>query len=168
MRFVDTASDLAAAREEYGISMFPRGGIHWNSLATALGTQKVIAAVNAQRSDPLLATLSFTWRISYHPQGVDRDLLDIMNLRHPDTNYPVPELTYQSTPPPGGCHTTTITEVGGSFLRNLNSTLEKLACPPNITTGSTGSRGTSTMPAVACMSCRWTRMRAACPCSTPT
>ena len=41
VHFVDTASDLAAAREEYGISMFPRGGIHWNSLATALGTQKV-------------------------------------------------------------------------------------------------------------------------------
>jgi alginate O-acetyltransferase complex protein AlgJ len=133
VRFADTASDLTAAREEYGISMFPRGGTHWNWLGTALGAQKVIAAVNAQRSDPLLATLSFTWRISYHPQGGDRDLLDIMNLRHPDTNYPVPELTYQSAPPPGGCHTTTITEVGGSFLRNLNSTLEKLACPPDIT-----------------------------------
>ncbi len=66
VHFIDTASDLAAAREEYGISMFPRGGIHWNSLATALGTQKVIAAVNAQRPEPLLAPFSFTWRISLH------------------------------------------------------------------------------------------------------
>ena len=132
VRFVDTASDLAAAREQYGISMFPRGGIHWNSLAAALGTQQVIAAVNAQRDVPLLATLSFTWQTSYNPQGIDRDLLDIMNLRHPDTHYPVTELAYQSAPPPGGCRTTTITEVGGSFLGYLNNTLEQLACPPKI------------------------------------
>ena len=76
--------------------MFPRGGTHWNSLASALGTQKVIAAVNGQRAGPLLAALSFAWRISYNPQGGDRDLLDLMNLKHPDTHYPVPELTYQS------------------------------------------------------------------------
>ena len=133
VRFVDTASDLTAAREAYGVSMFPRGGTHWNSLGSALGTQKVIAAVNAQRPVPLLATLNFTWRITYNPQGSDRDLLDIINLPHPDTHYPVPELTYQSSPGPNGCHTTSITEVGGSFLRLLNSTLEKLACPPDIT-----------------------------------
>ena len=36
--------------------MFPRGGIHWNSLATALGTQKVIAAVNAPRPEHLRST----------------------------------------------------------------------------------------------------------------
>jgi alginate O-acetyltransferase complex protein AlgJ len=133
VHFIDTASDLAAAREEYGISMFPRGGIHWNSLATALGTQKVIAAVNAQRPEPLLAPFSFTWRISYTPRGIDRDLLDLMNLRYPDTHYPVPELVYQSDPLPGACHPVAITEVGGSFLDGLNSTLQKLACPPDIT-----------------------------------
>jgi alginate O-acetyltransferase complex protein AlgJ len=133
VHFVDTASDLAAAREKYGISMFPRGGIHWNSLATALATQKVIAAVNARRPDPLLATFSFTWRISYTARGIDRDLLDLMNLRHPDTHYPVPELAYQSEPLPGACHPMDITEVGGSFLDGLNWTLQKLACAPVIT-----------------------------------
>ncbi len=132
VQFVDTASEMTAARETYGVSMFPRGGIHWNSLGSALGTQKVIAAVNAQRPAPLLATLNFTWRISYHPQGSDRDLLDIINLPYPDTHYPVPILTYQSSPPPNGCHTISITEVGGSFLRLLNSTLERLGCPPEI------------------------------------
>jgi alginate O-acetyltransferase complex protein AlgJ len=133
VHFVDTASDLAAAREEYGISMFPRGGIHWNSLATALGAQKLIAAVNAQRPEPLLPTFSFTWRISYTPRGIDRDLLDLMNLRYPDTHYPVPELAYRSDPLPGGCHPVEITEVGGSFLDGFNTTLQKLTCPPVIT-----------------------------------
>ncbi len=132
VRFVDAASGLIAAREEYGVDMFPRGGAHWNSLASGLGTEKVIAALNAQRREPLLATLSFTWHISYKPQGSDRDLLDVLNMPDPDAHYPVPELTYQSTPPPNGCRTITISEVGGSFLGGLNSALEKLACPPKI------------------------------------
>ena len=133
VRFVDTASGLIAAREEYGISMFPRGGTHWNSLATALAAQKVIAAVNTQKGDPILSTLDFSWHVSYNPGPSDRDLLDLMNLPHPDTHYPVPHLTYQSTPTANGCHPITITEVGGSFLGGLDYTLEKLACVPEIT-----------------------------------
>ena len=132
VRFVDAASGLVAAREEYGVDMFPRGGIHWNSLASALGTEKVIAAVNAQRREPLLATLGFAWHISYNPQGSDRDLLDLLNMKDPDAHYPVPELAYRSTSPANGCHSITIAEVGGSFLGGLNSTLQKLACPPRI------------------------------------
>ena len=132
VHFVNAASGLRAARDEYKVDMFPRGGIHWNSLAAALGVQKVIAAVNAQVRDPLLATLGFKWHISYDPQGSDRDLLDLLNMKAPDSHYPVPSLTYESRPPANGCHTITITEVGGSFLASLNSTLEKLACPPKI------------------------------------
>ncbi|HET7879414.1 MAG TPA: hypothetical protein VFL55_00910 [Acetobacteraceae bacterium] len=133
VRFVDTASGLADARKEYGIEMFPRGGVHWNALGATLGALKVIDAINSRREEPLLGSLSFTWQVSYNPRGADRDLLDIMNLRNPDTHYPVPEVTYSSTPPPGGCQTVTITEVGGSFLHGLNSVLLKLACPPTIT-----------------------------------
>jgi hypothetical protein len=133
VHFVDAASNLPAAREQYGIDMFPRGGIHWNWLAAALGTEKVVAAVNAQHLSPPLTTFSFDWKISYTPTATDRDLLDILNLPHPDRHYPVPELTYHSSPPPGGCRTVRITEVGGSFLMGINSTLERLACPPDIT-----------------------------------
>ena len=133
VQFVDAASDLPAAREEYGIDMFPRGGTHWNSLAAALGTLKVVAAVNAQRHGPPLPTFNFTWKVSYKPQGIDRDLLDIMNLPHPDLHYPVPELVYQSSPPLSGCHTGKIVEVGGSFLGGINSTMDRLVCPPDIT-----------------------------------
>jgi hypothetical protein len=133
VRFVDAASDLATARHEYGIEMFPRGGIHWNSLASAIGTLKIIGAVNAQPLGPRLTTFSFTWKISYNLQAIDRDLLDIMNLPYPDLHYPVPELTLQSEPLPSGCHTVKIAEVGGSFLGSINDTMGKLACPPDIT-----------------------------------
>jgi alginate O-acetyltransferase complex protein AlgJ len=133
VRFVDGASPLPAAREKYGIDMFPRGGIHWNKLAAALATQDVIAAVNAQHASPPLMPFTFTWTISYKPDATDRDLLDIMNLPHPDRHFPVPELSYQSAEPPGGCKPLKITEVGGSFLMGINNTLEALACPPEIT-----------------------------------
>ena len=131
--FVDTASYLAAVRDDFAISLFPRGRTHWNMLGAAIGTEKVIAGLNAQRREPLLATLGFTWRVSYGPQGTDRDLLDLMNLPYPNAHYAVPELTYYSIPPRTSCHSAAITEVGGSFLFILNSTLAKLDCPPVIT-----------------------------------
>ncbi len=133
VRFVDTASMVSAAREKYPISMFPRGGIHWNSLAAALGTQTLIAAVNAQQRGSILAELSFTWRVSYHPRGLDRDMMDMLNLPFPDAHYAVPELTYQSSAGAAGCHAIRITEVSGSFLFGINDALQKLACPPDIT-----------------------------------
>ena len=64
-------------------------------------------------------------RVSYGPQGTDRDLLDLMNLPYPNAHYAVPELTYYSIPPRTSCHSAAITEVGGSFLFVLNSTLAK-------------------------------------------
>jgi hypothetical protein len=133
VHFVDGASPLPAAREKYGIDMFPRGGIHWNKLSAALATQDFVAAINAQHGAPPLTTFTFDWAVSYWPNAGDRDLLDIMNLPHPDAHYPVPELTYKSSDPPGGCKTVKITEVGGSFLMGINDTLERLACPPDIT-----------------------------------
>lgn len=132
VRFVDGASNLAAARETYGIDMFPRGGIHWNALAAALATQDLVATLNAERAAPPLTSFRFTWRVSMNPVGADRDLLDMMNLPHPDRTYPVPVLDFQSADPPGGCRTVRIAEVGGSFLMGLNDVLEKLACPPDI------------------------------------
>ncbi len=132
VHFVNAAAMMAPAQEKYGIDMFPRGGIHWNWLGAAVATQAIVAAINEQGRAPKLPTLTFDFTVSYRPRGIDRDLLDILNLPYPDTHYPVPELTYHSDPPPGGCKTVRITEVGGSFLGSINSTLQKLACPPEI------------------------------------
>lgn len=133
VRFVDAASYLAAvSKDYYPMALFPRGGTHWNGLAAALAAQKVIAAVDAQQPEPLFATLSFAWHVSYAPAGSDRDLLDLMNLPYPDAHYPVPELTYRSVSPSQGCHAVAMTEVGGSFMYGLNDILAKLDCPPKI------------------------------------
>jgi hypothetical protein len=132
VRFVDTASYLTAVSKDYPISMFPRGGTHWNELAAALGTQALIAAVNAQRRGSILAELRFTWRVSYNPRGLDRDMMDMLNLPFPDAHYAVPELTYPSSAEAAGCHAIRITEVSGSFIFGINDALQKLACPPEI------------------------------------
>ncbi len=133
VHFVDSASLMPAARERFGIGMFPRGGIHWNALGSAVATQAVIAAINAQGRAPPLTTFDFTWEVSYKPSGSDRDLLDIMNLPYPDAHYPVPVLTLRSTPPPGACRPVRIAEVGGSFLAEIDETMTRLACAPDIT-----------------------------------
>ena len=133
VRFVDGASPLASARAQYGLDMFPRGGTHWNELAAALGTERLVLAAASAHVRPPLTPFTFAWAMSDTATGADRDLLDIMNLPHPDARYPVPRLTFHSEEPAGGCKPTRITEIGGSFLMGVNVILEKLACPPDIT-----------------------------------
>ena len=135
--FVDTASYLAAVRDDFAISLFPRGGTHWNMLGAAIGTEEGDSQ-GSMRSD-----VSRCWRLSASPLcefhtgrtghgsrsarpdesaipecalcGAGIDLL----LDPPaDQLPPAPQLR---------------TEVGGSFLFILNSTLAKLDCPPVIT-----------------------------------
>ena len=113
--------------------MFPRGGIHWNAIGSTLGTQKLIAAINAQREEPLLA----------EPRLHLEDVVQSARQRSRSARHHEPAPSgrtlcgagahLSSAPPPGGCHTVAITEVGGSFLHGLNSGLLKLACPPTIT-----------------------------------
>jgi hypothetical protein len=94
------------------------------SMPSKLFAPSYAAAPSCRRVEQLL---------SYNPEESDRDLLDLMNLPHPDTHYPVPHLTYPATIPASGCHPITIIEVGGSFLGGLDYALKRLACPPEIT-----------------------------------
>ncbi len=127
----DTASLVAHARDAYPISMFPRGGVHWNRLAASLGAQAVTDAINRLHGSPLLTPFTISWERSFTPEQSDRDLLDILNLMYPDKHYEVPVVTIHSQPP-ADCHPTRITEVAGSFLFLLNDALAQAACPPEI------------------------------------
>ncbi len=128
---VDTASLIAHARDHYPISMFPRGGVHWNRLAASLAAQAVTDAVNRLHGSQLLTPFTISWTRSFTPEQSDRDVLDILNLMYPDKHYEVPVVTIHSHPPPV-CHPTRITEVAGSFLFLLDDALEQAACPPRI------------------------------------
>ena len=131
VHYADTASLVAHARDAYPISMFPRGGVHWNRLAASLGAQAVTDAINRLRGSPLLTPFTISWERSFTPEQSDRDLLDILNLMYPDKHYEVPVVTIHSQPP-ADCNPTRITEVAGSFLFLLNDALAQAACPPEI------------------------------------
>ncbi len=131
VHYLDAATLIAEARESYPISMFPRGGIHWNMLAAGLAAQALTDKLNALHESPILTPFTLTWERSFKPQGSDRDLIEILNLMWPDTHYEVPVVTFHSVPP-ASCRPARITEVGGSFLFELDDALAAIACPPEI------------------------------------
>ena len=47
INIVDAATLVAEARHKYPISMFPRGGTHWNMLAAALAAQALTDKLNS-------------------------------------------------------------------------------------------------------------------------
>jgi alginate O-acetyltransferase complex protein AlgJ len=131
IHYVDAATLIAEAREEYPISMFPRGGIHWNTLAASIAAQAVTDELNRLHGSPILTPFTFSFERSWQPQGSARDLMDLLNLIWPDTHYEVPVVTYHSAER-DVCQPARITEVGGSFLFELDDSLAQVACPPEI------------------------------------
>ena len=107
IHYLDAATLIAEARASYPISMFPRGGIHWNMLAAGLAAQALTDKLNALHESPILTPFTLTWERSFKPQGSDRDLIEILNLMWPDTHYEVPVVSFHSVPPailPAGTH----------------------------------------------------------------
>jgi hypothetical protein len=109
--------------------MFPRGGTHWDALGGALAAQALTGAADADGGR--LTPFSFSVALGWRPTGDDRDLYDMLNLVAPDDRYPVPLLTYHSTPPTP-CRPQRIAQVAGSFVFRLNESLMAVACPPEI------------------------------------
>src|SRR5271166_823208 len=132
IHYVDTATVVAEAKSKYDISMFPRGGIHWNMLAASLGAQAVTDKLNAMFGSTVLTPFTISWQRSHDPQGSDRDLLDMLNLVWPDKRYEVPMVTLHPAERDSPCKPLRITEVGGSFLFEMDDALSQVPCPPAI------------------------------------
>ena len=136
VNFVDTSSLIAKAKPHYPLDMFPRGGTHWNAIASAISTQAIIARINALHPDRPLGSFDFSWRRAQagddvDPEKVDHDLLDLFNLVRPDNRNPVPALTAHPVPQ-GHCNALTVADVGGSFMFEINDWLVRSACPPKL------------------------------------
>lgn len=131
VRYVDTATLVAEATRSSAITLFPRGGTHWNQLGAALAAQAVTEAVNARR--PLLTPFRIDWTVSTNPQGTDRDIYDMVDrpIRH--DRYQVPAVAVQSDPP-ASCGPARVTQVAGSFIFGINNILVQAACPPELRT----------------------------------
>lgn len=127
VRFADATAAVQSVRDDYPTPMFPRGGIHWNQVGAAVGTQSLIAAIGRPE---LLPAFSFSVAVTYRPEDDESDLLDTLNLRWPDRRYPVPRVTL--APAAGPCRPVRIAEATGSFMFKMNEVLEKSSCPPVI------------------------------------
>lgn len=108
---------------------FPRGGIHWNELAMARGSQQIVDAINTQAGRELLTPFSFTVTVSSPAEGRDRDLAELANLLVAPIDYPTPKLTY-SHPSCDGREATRVDAalVGTSFIDPVSEVLTEQAC----------------------------------------
>ena len=153
INYVDAATLVLEARHKYPISVFPRGGTHWNMLAASIAAQAVTDKLNSMREDPLLTPFTFTAERSFYPQGSARDLMEILNLVWPDTHYEVPVMSYNAKPP-AICQPTRLTEIGGSFLFEMDDVLAQSPARPRSATGSIGTSSISGIPAEPPNHCR--------------
>jgi alginate O-acetyltransferase complex protein AlgJ len=104
---------MKQATKLYGVSMFNRGGTHWNNLAASVAANEIIKKINNQ-GHVHLSTLHFQYKMRKPKlEDVECDLLALANLLHPHRDYFVPRVNIQpvknNTPPQS------ISIVGSSF-----------------------------------------------------
>lgn len=113
--FVD-AIDLVEREKLKGppVPLFPKGGLHWNWRAAFVATNAVQACF-AEQNKPVQPIELLGSSISNNPVGEESDLLQLMNLAHPDrlSSYPCERLTIkpEATSP---AHLN-MAAIGGSF-----------------------------------------------------
>jgi hypothetical protein len=132
IQYVDGTELIAANRDKFAISMFPRGGIHWNMQGASLVAKAITDKLNALRGPDTLTPFTFSVAPSYSPENSDRDLMEILNLLWPDYHYEVPVVTYHPASRREPCRPLRIAEVAGSFLFNVNDALSQITCPAHI------------------------------------
>ena len=132
IRFLDGSGVVASQRKTQKITLFPRGGTHWNALGSAIVAEQVAAIIKAQRSDLDLDGISTSWIESHNTAGSDSDILGMMNLYRPDMNYPVPKIVPSAKRDSTTCRAAKIMEVGGSFVMSMNSAFLQMNCKPDI------------------------------------
>jgi alginate O-acetyltransferase complex protein AlgJ len=129
---LDTTALLFAAREKYPFAMFPRGGTHWNGVASALAAQALTANLDAHLKGRPIPDFTFTYHLAPpNLNGTDADLAELLNLFDTPDDYLVPALT-SDQPLAGTCQKLNIVMVGGSFLGGIAQSFSNLPCAPRI------------------------------------
>jgi alginate O-acetyltransferase complex protein AlgJ len=124
VKYVDAASLISAAAPQYPIDLFPRGGTHWNYLASAIATRELTLALRKDGQASPLPIYDFDWALRSEALGIDRDLLNLLNLIWPDAKYPTAAITGK-----GDCAAAPkIFAVGGSFLIEPLTNLAETPC----------------------------------------
>jgi hypothetical protein len=125
---VDGAGLTAASMANYPIDLFPRGGTHWNYLASALSARALTTSLNRDGRRSPVPVYDFHWREKSEAQGTDRDLLDLLNLLWPDARYPTAAVSARAVEACAAAPK--LLAVGGSFLVQVVSNLVEAPCSP--------------------------------------
>ena len=127
---VDSASLIQSLKHHSDVSMFPRGGAHWNMLGAAHAADAIISEINRQANRPLAPKLSFTYEVTNRPRGTDRDLADLLNLLFPRIRYPVPAVVIRPSVPCDEKEVTSLNValIGNSFAEHLYNALYTGGC----------------------------------------
>jgi alginate O-acetyltransferase complex protein AlgJ len=80
---VDTASLIHSLKGTYEVELFPQGGVHWNDIGGARAVTALVDDINRQAGRQLVPPFSFTYTLSGVSSGVDRDLVDLLNVFFP-------------------------------------------------------------------------------------
>jgi alginate O-acetyltransferase complex protein AlgJ len=120
LRYVDGYTQTEDAKALWpGITLFPRGGTHWNFLGAYYSAEALLDSVRGESGleiPPLeLGNVTF----DENAQGFDRDLVDFQNLFFPDATYPVSHPEFHMSKGEGGG--VKIVLVGTSFLSQIST-----------------------------------------------
>jgi alginate O-acetyltransferase complex protein AlgJ len=132
VRYVDTTASVTAAKQQFPIALFPRGGAHWNMIGAAVAAQAIEAGLNASRSDKVFAPFTFTWTPAPAPIYPDDELSSLLNQLQPDLNFVSPLVTFHDEAPLTPCHPITVALVGGSFLHQPGAAIAQGTCRPHM------------------------------------
>src|SRR5439155_17459430 len=114
----------------YDVPLFPQGGVHWNKLGAGLAGQAVLGEINRQAGRVIVPPFGFSYTIAKAPEGMDRDLADLMNVFFPPLTYRTPDVAFQPSPPceQNPARNVSTVMVGDSFSDLLGEILVSAAC----------------------------------------
>ena len=94
-KFIDASQMVLDAKKDFEPFMFPKGGIHWTSLAGAFATRNLIKEIATKYPVP---ELQFTYRLDQKPREIDMDLAGLLNVFARPRHYLVPEVVIKPMP----------------------------------------------------------------------
>jgi alginate O-acetyltransferase complex protein AlgJ len=124
----DTATPTHRLKGKYPFDIFPPTGTHWNAVGLTEATNLIIAEIS-RRTNRQIPQLRYDYVVADNVTGMDRDLLNVVNLLLPVPKFPVARVTYQ----PLACENNPasklkVSVVGGSFIDSVSATLVRQGC----------------------------------------
>ena len=114
IQVVDTQQLILQQQRAGEWPLFPRGGLHWNSLGASGAVNALLERIAQLRGLPAGGLQLQSVTLGDRPIGEDKDLASVLNLWRPDDRYPIP-LPQFAVGQPDAVKPLSMFMVGGSF-----------------------------------------------------